>query len=109
MIWPRLSPWMATSTSIYLDPSTEQVGCHGFKGGDPTLFNIYIPNLSFCIFRVWHVHIRKMQNLQITFAYILNNGGQKIFISFLLCVWLAQISSPRLDQFFNQKVFSFNI
>ena len=41
--------------------------------------------------------------------HILNNGGQKIFISFLLCVWSAQISSPRLDLFFNRKVFSFNL
>ena len=41
--------------------------------------------------------------------HILNNGGQKIFISFLLCVWSAQIYSSRLDQFFNRKVFSFNI
>ena len=24
----------------------------------------------FCICRMWHVHIREMQNLQITFAYI---------------------------------------
>ena len=41
--------------------------------------------------------------------HILNNGGQKIFISCLLCVWSAQISSPRLDLFFNRKVFSFNL
>ena len=41
--------------------------------------------------------------------HILNNGGQKIFISFLLCVWSAQICSPRLDLFFNRKVFSFNL
>ena len=41
--------------------------------------------------------------------HILNNGGQKIFISFLLCVWLVQICSPRLDVFFNRKVFSFNL
>ena len=41
--------------------------------------------------------------------HILNNGGQKIFISSLLCVWSAQICSPRLDLFFNRKVFSFNI
>ena len=32
--------------------------------------------------------------------YILNNGGQKIFISFLLCVWLAELGPPRLDLFF---------
>ena len=49
-----------------------------------------------------------MQNLQITFAYILNNGGQKIFISFLLCVWLAQFYPRLIDLFFNRKVFSFN-
>ena len=41
--------------------------------------------------------------------HILNNGGQKIVISFLLCVWSAQICSPRLDLFFNRKVFSFNL
>ena len=36
---------------------------------------------SFCNFFMWHVHIRKMQNLQITFAYI-KNGGQKILSLF---------------------------
>ena len=39
----------------------------------PSLFNIYnytYQICSFCIFRMWHVHIQKMQNLQITFAYI---------------------------------------
>ena len=50
-------------------------------------------------------HIRKMQNLQIWYVYILNNGRQNIFISFLLCVWLAQLSPRLIDLFFNRKVF----
>ena len=32
--------------------------------------------------------------------HMLNNGGQKFFISFLFCVMSAQICSPRLDLFF---------
>ena len=39
----------------------------------------------------------------------LNNGGQKIFISFLLCVWLAELGPPRLDSFLTDRFFSFNI
>ena len=62
---------------------------------------------SFRIFRMWRVHIRKMQNLQITFAYIKKCWSEN-FISFLLCVWLAQFCPRRLDLFFNRKVFSFN-
>ena len=62
---------------------------------------------SFCIFRMWRVHIRKMQNPQITFAYI-KKWWSENFISFLLCVWLAQFCPRRLDLFFNRKVFSFS-
>ena len=41
--------------------------------------------------------------------HILNNGGQKIFISFLLCVWSAQICSPRLYRYFlTERFFLFN-
>ena len=43
-----------------------------------TIINICLPNRSFCIFIMWHIRIRKMQNLQITFTFI-NNGGEKIF------------------------------
>ena len=46
----------------------------------------------------------KMQKLQIWYAYI-KQWWSEIFISFLLCVWSAQICSPRLDLFFNRKVF----
>ena len=58
---------------------------------------------SFCIFRMWHVHIQKSKIYKLR-LHILNNGGQKIFISLLLCVWSAQICSPCLDPFFNRKV-----
>ena len=37
--------------------------------------------------------------------HILNNGGQKFFISYLLCVWSAQICSPRLDLFLTERFF----
>ena len=40
-------------------------------------------------------------------SLVLNNGGQKIFISFLLCVWLVQFCLQRIDLFLNRKVFSF--
>ena len=55
----------------------------------------------------YYYYYTKMQNLQITFAYIKKLLVRNLCISFLLCVWLAQICSPRLSLYFNRKVFFF--
>ena len=47
----------------------------------PFQWRIHTKFVVFAFFHMWRVHIRKMQNLQITFAYI-KNGGQKILSLF---------------------------
>ena len=75
----------------------------------PPLFNICKRNfVDFAFFVCVRATYEKCKNYKFG-MHILNNGGQKIFISFLLWVWSAQICSPRLDLFFNRKVFSFNL
>ena len=52
---------------------------------------------------------KKMQKLQIWYGYI-KKWWSENFISFLLCVWLAQFCPRRLDLFFlTERFFLFNL
>ena len=53
----------------------------------------------FCIFLMCTRHIRKMQKLQIWYGYI-KKWWSENFISFLLCVWLAQFLPTALRSVF---------
>ena len=81
------------------------------KSVEHTQYNIYTYQISrFLHFSyVARTHTKNANSTNyVCIIFILNNGGQKIFISSLLCVWLAQFFPRLTDLFFNRKVFSLN-
>ena len=64
---------------------------------------------SFCIFRMWQVHIRKMRNLQITFAYIKykkNSPFESPYMTSHLTSINTFFLSRTVFEIFDYKVFS---